>query len=346
MKKSILAVLAGLIAIGVAVVAAGAGQAAHRAPVKVALVTDTGGLNDKGFNHLAYVGFLRAQKQLGIDGRVYITNTAADRQSNLKAAAQDGYGLVIANGFLFFDQLSPVSDTFSNVQFAGTDLPNGALSPPSTKGNYRGNIFPEQQPGYLVGYIAGLMIKMHPYKGKQVVSAVGANPVPAIIHYLAGFKAGAKKANPKVTVLENYANDATFNDQTKCKVTTQSQIARGSGIVFEAAGGCGLGGLNAAKKAGIWGIGVDANQAFLGPFMLTSALKRVDVSVFDTIKEYAANPTGFKGGTDETFDLKNGGVGYAPLSAKVSKADRITITKKVNAISALIAAGKIVPPTK
>jgi basic membrane protein A and related proteins len=345
-KKSIVAALAALIAIAVAVVAAGTGQAAHRAGVKVALVTDTGSLNDKGFNHLAYVGFQRAQKQLGIDGRVYITNTAADRQSNLKAAAQDGYGLVIANGFLFFDQLTPVSDTFSSVKFAGTDLPNGALSPPSKSGNYRGNIFPEQQPGYLVGYIAGLMIKLHPHKGKQVVSAVGANPVPAIIHYLAGFKAGAKKANPKVKVLINYANDETFNDQTKCKVTTESQIARGSGIVFEAAGGCGLGGLNAAKKAGIWGIGVDADQGYIGPHILTSALKRVDVSVFDTIKEYAKDPNGFKGGTDELFDLKSGGVGYAPLSKKVSKKDRAFITKKVNAIEKLIASGKIVPPTK
>jgi basic membrane protein A len=345
-KKSILAALAAMVAIVVAVVAAGTGQAAHRASVKVGLVTDTGSLNDKGFNHLAYVGLQRAEKSLGVTGRVYITNTAADRQPNLKAAAQDGYGLVIANGFLFFDQLSPVAEAFTSVKFAGTDLPNAALSPPDTAKNYRGNIFPEQQPGYLVGYIAGLMIKRHPHHGKMVVSAVGANPVPAIIHYLAGFKAGAKKANPKVTVLENYANDETFNDQTKCKVTTQSQIARGSGIVFEAAGGCGLGGLNAAKRAGIWGIGVDANQGFLGPHILTSALKRVDVAVYDTIKEYSSNPSGFKTGTDELFDLKHGGVGYAPLSTKVSKADRVFITAKVNAIEKQIIAGKIVPPSK
>jgi basic membrane protein A len=190
------------------------------------------------------------------------------------------------------------------------------------------------------------MIHLHPHKGKQVVSAVGANPVPAIVHYLAGFRAGAKKANKHVTVLLNYANDPTFNDQTKCKVTTQGQISRGSGIVFEAAGGCGLGGLNAAKQAHIWGIGVDSNQGFLGKFMLTSALKKVDVAVYDLIKQFKKNPSGIKGNADTTFTAKNGGVGYAPLSKAVSKKDRALITRKTNAILAKIASGKIKPPTK
>jgi basic membrane protein A and related proteins len=170
--------------------------------------------------------------------------------------------------------------------------------------------------------------------------------VPAIVHYLAGFKAGAKKANKHVKVYLNYANDPTFNDQTKCKITTQNQISRGSGIVFEAAGGCGLGGLTAAKQAHIWGIGVDANQGFLGKFMLTSALKKVDVAVYDAIKTYNKNPNGLKGNADTTFTVKNGGVGYAPLSTKVSKKDRVFILKKVKAIAKMIASGKIKPPTK
>jgi basic membrane protein A len=342
-KKSFVA-----LAVACAVVAlaatAGTGRAAHHASIKVAVVTDIGGLNDKGFNHLAYTGLLRAEKQLGVSGRAYITQSAQDRLGNLQAAAQAQYGLVIATGFLFFDQLPKAAPSFPNTKFAGIDIPVAAVT--GSPKNFRGLVFPEQQPGYLVGYIAGLMIHRHPYKGKEVVSAVGANPVPAIVHYLAGFRAGAKKADPKVTVLINYANDPTFNDQTKCKVTTQNQISRGSGIVFEAAGGCGLGGLTAAKQAGIWGIGVDANQGYLGPHILTSALKKVDVAVYDAVKEFKADPTGFKGGVDTVFDLKNGGVGYAPLSSKVSAADRAYITSKVNAISKQIASGKIVPPTK
>jgi basic membrane protein A len=323
---------------------AGSSRAAHHATVKVAVVTDIGGLNDKGFNHLADVGLQQAISQLKVDGRVYITQSAQDRLGNLQAAAQAGYGLVIATGFLFFDQLPKVAPAFSTTSFAGIDIPIGAVT--GTPANVRGLVFKEEQAGYLVGYIAGLMIQRHPHAGKQVVSAVGANPVPAIVHYLAGFRAGAKKANPKVTVLLNYANDPTFNDQAKCKVTTQGQIARGSGVVFEAAGGCGLGGLTAAKQSGVWGIGVDADQGYLGSHILTSALKKVNVAVFQAIKEYQANPTGFKGGTDTVFSVKNGGVGYAPLSKKVSAADRKYITPRVNKIVTLIASGKIVPPTK
>src|SRR5262249_12592388 len=260
------------------------------------------------------------------------------------AAAQAGYGLVIGTGFNFFQDYAQVAPAFPNTKFGGIDVSHtdagGNLS------NYHGMIFREQEAGYLVGYIAGLMIHLHPHNGKQVVSAVGANPVPAIVHYLAGFRAGAKKANKHVTVLLNYANDPTFNDQTKCKVTTQDQISRGSGIAFMAAGGCGLGGLTAAKQAGILGIGVDANQGNLGSYVLTSAVKKVNVAVYKLIKQYKNNPSSIKGNADTTFTVKNGGVGYAPLSKKVSKKDNAFITKKVNAIAALIAKGKIKPPTK
>jgi basic membrane protein A and related proteins len=311
--------------------------------VKAALVTDIGGLNDKGFNHLAYLGITRAHSQLGVAQRVYITNTSQQRGSNLQAAAKAGYGIVVATGFNFISDLPNTAKAFPKTKFVGVDVSAAALKPSAP--NYHGLVFKEQEAGYLVGYIAGLMIQRHPYKGKQVVSAVGANPVPAIVHYLAGFQAGAKKANPGVTVLLNYANDPTFNDQTKCKVTTQNQISRGSGIVFEAAGGCGLGGLDAAKQAGIWGIGVDADQGYLGTFMLTSALKKVDVAVFDAIKEFKDNPASLKGNSDSVFDVQNGGVGYAPLSSKVSQADNTYITGKVKAIAQQIASGKIQVPT-
>jgi basic membrane protein A and related proteins len=343
-RKKSLAVLAAVCAIAALAVTAGTGSAAHSAAVRVALVTDIGGLNDKGFNHLAYLGLKRAESKLGVTGRVYITQQSQDRLGNLQGAAKDGYGLVIGTGFNFFQDYAQVGPAFPSTKFGGVDVPAAAVTP--AQKNYHGLVFREQEAGYLVGYIAGLMIHRHPHKGKQVVSAVGANPVPAIVHYLAGFRAGAKKANKHVKVLLNYANDPTFNDQTKCKVTTQNQISRGSGIVFEAAGGCGLGGLNAAKQAHIWGIGVDANQGYLGSYMLTSALKKVDVAVYDLIKAYKNNPNSIKGNADTTFTAKNGGVGYAPLSAKVSKKDRAFITPKVNAILAQIASGKIKPPTK
>jgi basic membrane protein A and related proteins len=320
-------------------------QARPQATPKVGVVTDIGGLNDKGFNHLAYVGMLRAQSKLGVKTRVYITKSASDRLPNLTAAARDGNGLVFATGFLMFDSVGKVAKSFPKTKFAGIDIsvkdvPEGKLP------NFRGIQFKEQQAGYLVGYIAGLEIKRHPYKGKQMVSAVGANKVPAIVRYMAGYRAGAKKADPKVAVRLDYANDPTFSDQAKCHETTLNQIQAGSGVVFEVAGGCGLGGLSAAKQNHVWGIGVDADQGYLGSHILTSALKRVDVAVFDTIKAFKANPAKFKAEYDATFDVKNGGVGYGKLSSKLSKADRTYITKKVNAIEKQIASGKIVPPAQ
>jgi basic membrane protein A and related proteins len=347
------ALIVGVVAVAVAAVG-GAGKASAKpdATVKVAVVTDIGGLNDKGFNHLSYVGLQRAKKKLGVQGRVYITKSANDRKPNLQAAAQQGYGLVVAVGVLFqFGPLDAVAPAFSRTKFLGIDVDWPGLS--SKPKNVRGVQFREQEAGYLVGYIAGLEIKRHPYKGKQIVSGVGANKVPAITRFLAGYEAGAKKANPKVTVKIDYANDPTFADQAKCKETTLNQIDAGSGIVFEAAGQCGLGGLSAAKQKHVWGIGVDADQSFLGPHILTSATKLVDRAVFEAIKAYKADPSGFKGGFNKNYSIKNGGVGYAKLrvppkssweAKRLTAADRTFITKKVNQISKLIVAGKIKPP--
>ena len=342
-----------LLALAALVVAAGAaartgrasGPTAKQATVKVALVTDIGGLNDRGFNHLSYVGLQRAKAKLKVQTRVFITQTANDRTPNLRSAAQLGYGLVIPVGVLFaFGPLDDVAPAFPKTKFAGVDVQWSSLA--KKPANVRGIQFREQEAGYLVGYIAGLVIKRHPYKGKQVVSGVGANKVPAIVRYLGGFRAGAKKANPKVTVLLNYANDPTFADQAKCKETTLNQIQQGSGVVFEAAGACGLGGLDAAKQQGIWGIGVDADQGFLGKHILTSALKNVSLSVYQAIAAYKANPSGFKGGFDKIYSVKNNGVGYGKLSTKLSKADRTFITKKLKVIKKQIASGKIKPPSQ
>jgi basic membrane protein A len=340
-----LAAIVGVVAVTIAAVG-GAGKASAKpeATIKVAISTDIGGLNDKGFNHLAYVGLQRAKKKLGVQGRVYITNTAAERKPNLQAAAQGGYNPVFAVGALYtFGPLDDVAPAFPRTKFVGIDVnfPDLAKKPK----NVRGIQFREQEAGYLVGYIAGLQIKRHPYKGKQRVAAVGANKVPAIIHFLAGYRAGAKKANPKVTVDLVYANDPTFQDQAKCKETTLNEIDKGAGVVFEAAGQCGLGGLNAAKQKKVWGIGVDADQSFLGPHILTSATKAVDVAVYRAIAAYKKNPAGYKTGFNQYYTVKNGGVDYGKLSSKLSKADRTFLTKKVNAIKKLIAEGKIKPPS-
>jgi basic membrane protein A len=335
--------LAGVVvlAIAAAVLATGSGQAKSNA-VKVAVVADTGALNDHGFNTLAVAGLNKAEKALGVETRVYPTATAADRTPNLQAAAQAGYGLVVANGVLFtFGPLNTVAPAFQNTKFLGVDvnLPDVEGQPK----NIRGVQFREQEAGCLVGNIAALEIKR---EGKRVISAIGANKVTAIVRFFAGYKYCAKRAYPKVKILAEYANDPTFNDQTKCRTTALSQIARGSRIIFTVAGGCGLGALDVVKQKGLYGIGVDADQSFLGPHILTSATKKVNVAVYNAIAEYAKNPDGFKTGYNQNYTVKNGGVGYGKLSTKLPPAVRKAYTKSSAALIKLLASGKVKPPAQ
>jgi basic membrane protein A and related proteins len=326
-----------------ALVASTGSAAQDQQTIKVAVVTDIGGLNDKGFNTLANQGLKKAQANLGIEGRVYITQTAADRTPNLEAAARAGYDLVIANGVLFaFGPLNTVAPVFPDTKFVGVDVRIADVA--GTPANVRGIHFKEEEAGCLVGNIAALESKRQ--AGPDIISAVGANKVSAIVAFFAGYKYCAKRANKSVRILTNYANDPTFANQAKCRATALSQIARGSKIVFQVAGGCGLGALDAAKQRKVWAIGVDADQYFFGTHVLTSATKHVEVAVYDKIVEFQKNPAGFKGGNEDTYSAKNKGVGYGRLSKKLPKAVAKGYTKSTNALVKLIATGKVKPPSK
>jgi basic membrane protein A len=328
-------------ALAIALTASAALAKSDATRVRVAIVTDIGGLNDRGFNQLSNVGLERAKRQLNVDGRAFITNSANDRTSNLRTAAQSGYGLVIPVGVLFaFGPIDAVAPSFPNTRFAGIDVNWADLK--EKPSNVRGIQFREQEAGYLVGYIAGLRTRDEP--GRDIISAVGANRVPAIVRFIGGYKAGARRANRRIRVLVNYANDPTFADQAKCKETTLNQIDRGSRVAFMVAGGCGLGGHQAAKERRIWSIGVDADQYFLGRHILTSATKRVDTAVYDMIRLYQRNPSGFRGGFNSLYTVRNNGVGYGRLSTRLSRAKRAQYTRKANAIRRLIASGRIKPP--
>jgi basic membrane protein A and related proteins len=340
-------VIAAVAVAATALVVTSVGSAAPSQAIRVAVVSDIGGLNDKGFNFLSSVGLNRAKKDFRVDGRVFITKTAADRLPNLTAAAQQGFNLVIGVGFLMFDPLAKVPPTFPNTKFAGIDVPYGFVTFTAKKDsipNLRGLLFKEAEAGCLVGNIAGLEAAR--LDSTNTISGIGANKVPAIQAFLAGYKHCAKLANPTVKVCNNYANDPTFANQAKCRQTALSQIARGSKVVFTAAGQCGLGGLDAAKRRGVWGIGVDADQYFLGRHILTSATKKVDVSVYETIKDYAKTKTRFKGGYDAIFSLKNNGVGYGRLSKALPVSVRAAYTASSNVLIAKIKSGKVKPPIK
>jgi basic membrane protein A len=298
--------------------------------LRIGLVTDIGGLDDRSFNFLANKGLQRAESELGVDGRVVISKAEADYVPNLTTLAKQGYDLVIAVGFLMADALDRVSARYPDVNFAIIDYSEAELK--SKPRNVRGLLFKEQEAGYLVGYLAGLVTKEEA-GAKQVIGSVGGLKIPPVDHYIAGYEAGAKKANPGITTVHSYSQD--FVDQAKCKELALDQIARGAHAVFQVAGQCGLGALSAAKEKNMWGIGVDADQAYLGPHIMTSALKKVDVAVFETIQ--SVQDGAFNGGEDTIFDVASGGVGIGEIASDVP-AEAVAQVKRVQD---QIAAGKV-----
>ncbi|MEO8687940.1 MAG: BMP family ABC transporter substrate-binding protein [Solirubrobacteraceae bacterium] len=296
--------------------------------IKIAMVTDIGGLNDRSFNALAYEGLKQSKSQLGADIRVLTSKSNADYVPNLSTLARQKYDLVIAVGFLMADATDKVAKSFPNVNFAIIDNSQAALK--SKPANVEGLLFKEQESGYLAGYLAGLYVKKK--GGKQVISSVGGVKVPPVDHYIAGYEAGAKKANPAIKTLHAYSQD--FVDQAKCKEIALNQIGEGSQVVFQVAGQCGLGALDAAKEKGVQGIGVDADQSYLGSHILTSAVKKIDVAVLQTVK--AVQDGKFQAGTDATFDTKSGGAGIGKISAAGQP-----FKAEVDKVQQDIAAGKI-----
>jgi basic membrane protein A and related proteins len=272
--------------------------------IRAGVVTDIGGLNDRSFNFLANKGLEDAESELGTQGRVLISKSNGDYVPNLSTLAQQQFDLSVGVGFLMADAMATVAGKFPNNNFAIVDFPAAGLK--GKPKNVEGLLFKEQEAGYLAGYLAGLWAKDN---NANTVSTVGGQKIPPVDHYIAGFQKGATDANPGIKTLNGYSQD--FVDQAKCKEIALDQIAQGSKVVFQVAGQCGLGALDAAKEKGVQGIGVDADQAYLGDHILTSALKKVDVAVFDAIKR--AQDGKFKGGTDVIATVENDGVGLGKI---------------------------------
>jgi basic membrane protein A len=294
-----------------AAVRGGAASAAPQATFKACLVTDIGGLNDKSFNHLAYVGLTRAQKKLNVQTRVIQSKSPQDYIPNLSTCARQGYGVTIAVGFLMTDAMDAVATRFPKSKFAIVDVNISDLK--HHPKNVQGLLFREQEAGYLVGYLAAA-VQLRFHMG-QAVGAVGGIKIPPVDRYIAGYVAGAKKANPKVKFFNAYSQD--FVDQAKCKEAALDEIAKGATVIFQVAGQCGLGALDAAKEKQLYGIGVDADQGFLGQHVLTSALKKVDVAVYSAIAGAKAGKLNVN--TNAIFTVKNGGIGTGRIATRVPK---------------------------
>jgi basic membrane protein A and related proteins len=301
--------------------------AAIQPPFLACLVTGTGGPNDAAFNQLAIAG-LHTVERSGVVGRAVHGTSQTAYARELRSCAQDGAGITIAVGYGMATALDQVATAFPRAAFAIVDVDVRTLTHRPT--NVAGLMFREQQAGYLAGYAAGLWAAAH---GGTAVGGVGALDIPPVERALAGFRFGAKRAHPGLRVLSGYSGD--FTVPARCEKTALAQIARGSAVEFQVAGACGAGALAAAHERGVVGIGFGADQASLGPWVLTSALERADVAVESVVR--SAQSGLIAGGKNVFFGVGNGGIGVGSWSPRVRPSIRSAVAAQV----ALLKAGRI-----
>jgi len=331
--RRILAVL--IAAIGATLVLpAGQGATAQR-QLKVGYVIGAGDTPNRALLFgLPYAEFIESAKAHRLDARVLQVAPNQDATAPLSLLGRQHYDLVIV-GLVAPDALVSVAGHFPKTKYL---LPDFSLRsvPPGTHPpkNIQGTLFKAGEAGYLAGYLAALMEKRRP--GRDVIGAVGGYKFPGVDRWIVGYRLGAEKADPKIRVLTTYANN--FSNPTKCKNVALAQIAQGAGAVLNVAGGCGLGALDAAKEKGVWGIGVDIDQSYLGRHILTSAVIRLDVAVDTAIDKLLEGK--LTTGSDTVFDLRNGGVKLG----KVNPAVPSSIRREVDEMRRQIVAGKIRVP--
>lgn len=306
-------------------------------PVRVGLVLEepvVGRASDP-FQYGAYRGLLRAARDLHIQAKAVAPSpTRADQYAALfSSLAQQRYDLVIAVGFSEVSDLSRAARKFSHVKFGLLDATTEDVKPGAP--NIEGTLFHTEEASYLAGFIAARMADRGPRP--HVVSSVGGVDTPPVQAYIAGFQAGARRADPKIKLLNAYSYD--FTNEAKCRHVALAQIANGSQVVFDVAGACGLGALEAAKRKGVYGVGVDIDQAYLGKFILTSVVKNLNVAVYDFAKRAARGR--LKMGGNLSFDLRNDGVKLGRFSPYVPSRFR----RELVPLKAAIEQGKIVVPT-
>jgi basic membrane protein A and related proteins len=318
------------------------GSARPSATFKAALISDVGHFNDKSFNQSQLAGLNLAKRKLKVQTLAIQSNNSSDYIPNLTSAIRQNSNLVISAGFLMADALKTVAAQFPDTKFAITDdTVSSAFG--DFKGadvhNIEGLTYATQQNSYLIGCMAAMVTKAA--KGKQIIGVVGGIKIPPVDIFLAGYEAGAKKCVKGTTVLKGYSQN--FVSQDLCKTVAENEIQGGAHVIFAVAGLCGLGALTAAKDHGIWGVGVDRDQSFLGAYILTSAVKRVDVGVFNAIKNAKAGK--FKGGSNAVFNLKNKGVALGKISPKLKGNLRKQVLAKIAVLRKQIISGKIKVPT-
>ena len=338
-RTAVVGAVLALVAATALVISAAGSASSTQDKFLAGVVSDVGRFNDKGFNQLSLQGCKSGAKKAGGTCRALESRATSDYIPNFVKLIREGADVSIATGFLLADGTATVAKRFPNSKFSIVDYSVHAPPFANAKGkplfkNVVGLTFATNENSYMIGCLSALMAKR---QGSKTISAVGGLSIPTVTIFIAAYRAGAKKCVPGTQTLVAFSQD--FVDQAKCKELALDQINRGSKVVFAVAGGCGLGALDAAKENKVWGVGVDKDQAFLGPHILTSAVKRVDRAVESVI--LATDLGLYSGGNDLNFNLKNQGVAIGKISPRVPKA----YIKRMNALGVQIIAGKIKPPT-
>lgn len=278
---------------------AGVAGMAFAEDFKPAVIYDMGGKFDASFNEGVYNGIKRFTDETGVEVMEFEVTNEAQRQQAMERMIQRGATVVLGVGFAQADAINAVAEANPDVNFSIIDV--NWLDQP----NLRQYAFKEQEGSYLVGIAAAMASET------GTVGFVGGMDIPLIRAFACGYKQGAKSSNAEISVLENMTGDTpkAWNDPGKGAELTQSQIDRGADVVYQAAGGTGVGVIQAAADAGKLAIGVDSNQNHMAPGnVLTSMLKRVDVAAYETMKDAMSGDfdTGIR-----NLGVAEGGVGWA-----------------------------------
>ena len=297
-------------------------------PLKIAMVTDVGGVNDQSFNQSAWEGLQKAKKDLGVKASYQESKQDADYQANLETLYDGGNDLIWGIGFKMADAVLKAAKQNPKQKYAIIDYSYGDKTP----SNVVGVMFKAEEGAFLAGYIAAKMSKTNS------IGFIGGMSVPIIHAFQYGFKAGAKFANKKINILEQYSE--SFTDAAKGKAIANQMISKNADVVFHAAGAVGDGVIEAAKEKNKMAVGVDRDQNYLAPKnVITSSMKRVDNAIFEVVKDLKDGK--FQGGTTVNYGLKDGAVDIAPTTSKMIPAD---LLKEVTELKKKIADGKIKIP--
>lgn len=306
--------------------AAAIALSAGAALAEPALIYDLGGKFDKSFNEAAHTGAEKWKAETGQSYREIELQSEAQREQALRRFAEAGANPIVMTGFAFGSVLGEVAPDYPDTKFAIIDM---VVDAP----NVRSVVFNEHEGSYLVGMMAAMASK------SGTVGFIGGMDIPLIRKFACGYVQGVKAVNPDATVIQNMTGTtpAAWNDPVKGGELTKAQISQGADVVYAAAGGTGVGVLQAAADEGILSVGVDSNQNYLHPGqVLTSMLKRVDVAVYDAFMGGETLETGIN-----VLGLAEGGVGYAldEYNAELVSAD---MKAAVDAAAAKIVSGEVV----